>query len=159
MGQKPRANYATIEVTMNASIQIGFYAERPDEITLNIYLSGCRNNKKCDMRACHNQLMRRFDYGTDIRLLYPRIERVLREGMVDSVVLLGGEPFDQDIKELHSLVAYIQSIRPNISIHAYTGYEYDEVAGMARLLGIESICAGPYVNGIDTKRWYRVTPD
>jgi len=141
---------------MNGSIQVGFYTERSDSISLNIYLSGCRNNKKCDIGMCHNQSMRKFDYGTDVRLLYPRIQKILQEGIIDSVVLLGGEPFDQEPNELRGLISFIKNCNNTIPIYAYSGYDFDTIAPMAEKLGLKEVCCGPYKEGQDTKRWFVV---
>lgn len=139
---------------MKGSLQIGFYTEVPDKITLNIHLSGCYNNKKCDMKSCQNQLLRAFTYGTPIEVLRTDIARALREDIVDAVCLLGGEPFDQSITDLSQLVMFIRRTEPRIPIYAYSGYEYPQVKGIVMRLGLDGVCCGPYRGDSTTKTWH-----
>lgn len=139
---------------MNASLQIGFFSEVEDKTSLNIYLSGCRNNKRCRVGECHNPLMRSFTYGTPIRELYPRIKHTLQTGLVDAVVLLGGEPFDQEVRDLVELINVIREVDGNIPIYAYSGYEFEEIAPLATRLGLTAVCTGPYLGEGTQKRWF-----
>ena len=44
-------------------IQLSFGNEVPNQISLNIYFSGCINNKKCDKNLCQNKDLHNFCVG------------------------------------------------------------------------------------------------
>lgn len=105
---------------MNISIlQIGFGLEVPDKITLNIYLSGCLPNKQCVRDKCHNPELHDFNNGTDYKLWLHDIT-MKTTGLIQGFVLIGGEPLDQNPKDLLDLINFLNKLK--LPIYLYTGY-------------------------------------
>jgi hypothetical protein len=137
---------------LRGAIQIGIDSERKDEITLNIYLSGCNPNKNCDRNKCHNKWLQSFSNGELITKQLQTMIDTLNSGIIDSIVLLGGEPFDQKMESLSGLLSIIRA-HTSCPIYAYSGYTFDIVYNKAKKLNLTGICCNPYKEGVD-KEWY-----
>jgi len=134
-------------------VQIGFGEELEDKISLNIYLSGCKNNKRCNMKLCHNQDLRNFDYGKDYREFFIYIKKILNSSIIDAVCFLGGEPLDQEKKDMLDFISFITSIS-KIPLYIYSGYDsidiyYDYLSST----GISGVFFGSY-NGKESKKQF-----
>jgi organic radical activating enzyme len=107
-------------------LQIGYGFEVPKKISLNIYFSGCIDNKLCDRHLCQNKEIHDFNVGKNYITFLPKIIFLLgRNTIIDCICLLGGEPLDQDEKEINNFFKSIRNIYPNLDVFAYTGYNYD----------------------------------
>lgn len=150
----PGLSYIPKEFTMNiAALQLGFGLEAEDEITLNVYLSGCKGQTKCEHGKCHNPHLRDFSAGKPVEEWWPRIIDIMEKnrGLIDSVVLLGGEPLDQDHEELYQWVWAFKSLFPGVCVYLFTGYDYDEITDQRMLSLFDRVCAGPYREEEDAK--------
>ena len=133
------------------AVQLGFGIEVPGKISLNIYVSGCRPNKKCDRDKCHNPKLKDFDVGEPYERVLPDINNVLnRKDLVECVAILGGEPLDQFESELVDLITHIQN-KSLLPVYIYSGYSYtNKKTLMDKLLkehNVKGICTGEYRQG------------
>jgi organic radical activating enzyme len=136
-------------------LQIGFGTEIKDSISLNIYLSGCKNNKKCNMQECHNQALRDFDYGKPVEKFYDKIQDLLITNniFIDTICIMGGEPLDQCKEDLLRLILFLKQ-NSKIPVYVYTGYdEIDFVDSYKRLLEVDGIYYGSYIGSESTKKF------
>ena len=126
-------------------IQISFGLELSNTITLNIYLSGCIDNKKCDRTHCHNPALHDFNVGGSYELWEKNISSYLSSKLIEGIILIGGEPFDQQLEDLKLFLKFLSSF--NKPIFAYTGYFYNDIPlPMQQLFHFfKSIYAGPYI--------------
>ena len=69
---------------------------------LEIYLSGCKG-PHCP--GCHNQPLWDFNFGHEFD--YYQLSQRCDDPMIEQVWILGGEPQDQDLKELNHLLSII----------------------------------------------------
>jgi len=106
-------------------LQIGFGNEIKDKVSLNIYLAGCKNNKKCEMAKCHNPELRDFNIGDYWTTFNTKIEKLLKEELCNSICLLGGEPLDQNKDELKHLLDFLKKF--NLPIYVYSGYDKQHI--------------------------------
>jgi organic radical activating enzyme len=141
------------------SLQIGYGTEIKDNISLNIYLSGCFNNKLCDREKCHNPELWNFSYGTNYEDRFNDILQFFhRDKFLDCIVLLGGEPFDQNISQLNDLISFIYAYI-GCPLYIYTGYtkkQLEENNNFHHLLThyITNIMYGEFKEGKETKKWW-----
>lgn len=88
---------------------------------LELYVSGCTIH----CYDCHNPDLWDFSLGEqpDINKILTKIDSA--PGLIKKVWILGGEPLDQDLSQLASLIKVIRS-RP-VEIWLWTSYELDSV--------------------------------
>lgn len=139
------------------NLQIGYGTEIKDNISLNIYVSGCHNNKLCDREKCHNPELWNFSYGTKYEEWFFKIENILKSTLIDCIVLLGGEPLDQNIIDLNDLIYFIQKDKKYL-VYIYTGYtkkQLEKNSNFHHLLihYITNIMYGEFKEGKETKKW------
>lgn len=139
-------------------LQLSFGTEVPNEISLNIYFSGCKNNKKCDRTLCHNKQLHDFNLGYNYVEFLPKIKDLLsRSNLVSCICLLGGEPLDQDIDDLKQLCSYLRDIIVDIPVYCYTGYDYedaeDDIIVYKKLLGIKDFYVGHFSPTKNNQYW------
>lgn len=128
------------------SCQLGFGNEVKDNISLNIYFSGCKNNKKCNMSLCHNQECRDFNSGSNYTLWYDFIKKLVECDVVQCFCLLGGEPLDQDAIELLNFVDTLTHY--SLPIYIYTGYDYNHIP-FSKYANFLKKCFGIYYGHFD----------
>lgn len=95
-----------------------------DKPSLTIWFSGC--SMHCD--GCQNTTLWDRDNGVEYEVDGLLIDPIVNECKsldIDTVVLLGGEPLEQDIADLLKLVTELK--RNGLNIWLYTGKEFDEV--------------------------------
>ena len=141
-------------------IQLGFGSEVPGKISLNIYFSGCLDNKKCDREFCQNAHIHEFDKGYNYLDFIPQIQILLEKQLfIECVCFLGGEPFDQDIDQLIDITNKIQELKPGIDIYAYTGYDYPEhknlIDDRIKTLNLVDVYAGHFSKSYNIQKWIR----
>ena len=73
--------------------------------TLEIYLSGCTG--RCD--GCHNYELWDFNVGKDWIYYLDKIEENIKSGLIDEIWILGGDPMDQDLMDLHRLISILSN--------------------------------------------------
>jgi len=125
-------------------LQVGFGTEIQDKISLNIYLSGCKNNKRCDRNKCHNPKLLNFKHGKSYTECAEYITSMLCTNLIECVCLLGGEPLDQDESSLINLIKEIKHVR-DIPLYMYSGYDdKDFLIDKKAILGVSEIIYGHY---------------
>lgn len=141
-------------------LQLSFGTEVPDKISLNIYLSGCINNKKCDRSLCQNKLLHSFKSGIDYKsdLIYNDIRSYLNKcDIIDSICLLGGEPLDQPLNLLKDFVNDIHEMKHDILFYCYTGYDYEDrkdlIDTYVKELSITDIYIGHFSKDENNQFW------
>lgn len=92
-------------------------------INTTIFFSGCRFNCK----GCFNKIAQDFNYGKpytketeDLLLSY------VKDNNVQGFCILGGEPFQQDLRVLLNLVKRIKE-ETNKPIYIWSGYTWDNL--------------------------------
>ena len=129
-------------------LQIGFGTEVQDKISLNIYFSGCKNNKNCKKEECHNPKLLDFKYGKVYLDNIAEIVNVIRTGFVECVCFLGGEPLDQDENSLIHLIKELKYVKKDIPIYVYSGYDDKEfLLNKKIILEVSGIIYGHYEKG------------
>jgi organic radical activating enzyme len=141
-------------------IQLGFGSEVPNKISLNIYFSGCTDNKKCDREFCHNKHIHDFTNGYDYTLFIPHIKTLLDKQMfIDCICFLGGEPFDQNILKLIEFTNILRTLKKGIDIYAYTGYDYPEqkklIDSITETLNLKNVYAGHFSVSYKNQKWVK----
>lgn len=88
-----------------------------------VWFSGC--NLKC--KNCHNRKLWNKEYGNKYKV--ESVVKIIRATCnkldIKSVVLLGGEPLQQDKQELLSLCQSLSEA--GLKIWLYTGYELEDI--------------------------------
>ena len=129
--------------------------EVPNKWSFNIYFSGCKNNKKCDRHLCHNKELMDFSYGVHYLSIVDDIIDKLKvsQGLVECICLLGGEPFDQDLKCLQDFIRLINIF--NLPVYAYTGYDdMSIIEDFMKHLNLTDVFYGPYLQEQKNQKWY-----
>lgn len=111
-----------------------------DGIALTLYCQGCSRGCK----GCHNPSLQPIIGDStkwEVVELADEIIRQYHRGGYDYVVLLGGEPLDQEHSELLVLLDILKGY--GIKIWLYTGYDYSEVPEFVKELTY-CIKAGEY---------------
>jgi len=116
---------------------------------LEIYLAGCKADPHC--KDCHNPELWSFDVGEPYNdALRDKIKnKVLGfEELIDKIWILGGEPMDNDTKELEYLLRDLKEL--NVDIWLWTRYDLYDVPGR-----IEKLCSyiktGRYIPELHTE--------
>jgi organic radical activating enzyme len=137
-------------------LQLGYGTEKNNEISLNIYVTGCLNNKGCDRNECHNKELQDFNCGTYWSEYLPKIDIIVKSNLIDCIIFLGGEPLDQDALEFLKLIKIIKSRYSQLKIYSYTGYNYinkkDMILHYKNYYQFDDICLGHYATHIK-KAW------
>ena len=94
-----------------------------DTASFTIWFSGC--NLRC--KNCHNRTLWDKNYGRkySVDSVKKIVLATCNKLNIKSVVLLGGEPLQQDTEELLSLCQSIKEA--GIKIWLYTGYDFDDI--------------------------------
>ena len=140
--------------------QIGFGSEIPNQISLNIYFAGCTDNKKCDRALCQNKHLHDFENGIEFGKVVIQIKTYLgKQNFIQSVCYLGGEPFDQSMSDLLYLTSIICTLRKDIPLYAYTGYDYpadkEKIDSYIECLKLTDVFVGHYSATNNIQRWLK----
>ena len=141
-------------------IQIAFGNEVPNKISLNIYFSGCFDNKKCERHLCQNNHIHDFSNGYSYKNFLQEIKEIIsKNDLIECVCYLGGEPLDQDINKMLDFTNKIRSTNSDIPIYSFTGYDYADNKGkidnFASVLRITNIYAGHYSPKYNCQAWIK----
>ena len=92
--------------------------------TLEIYISGCYGN----CYGCHNPELKNFNIGENYIKQLDFIKQKICECdyLIDNIWILGGEPLDQNEKELINLLKELKTTNKNIWL--FTRYELDNIS-------------------------------
>lgn len=110
---------------------------------LEVYLSGCRP-PHCP--GCHNPELWDFSVGEDFdpfkleQSLYKKFIDLKKNGLVDILWLLGGEPLDQDLNQLEKMLSAMELF--DIPVMLWTHYP-DIPRNIRKLVKYAKI--GPYM--------------
>src|SRR5690606_18187499 len=88
-----------------------------------IYLTGCGREPKCS--NCHNPELWDFNKGEEIDYNKLKNDLSLKLNQFDNIVILGGEPLDQDILDLIELLSFLIKFKKPIWL--YTSYELEDI--------------------------------
>ena len=117
-------------------------------ISVTLFVSGCKANKVGSMNCpgCHNPEAQRFASGKSFgKEALDEITSALSKSWISNFVLCGGEPLDQDLSEIESLVKKVRSSFPSKKIWLYTGYEWDKIKEYRLLSLIDVAVVGPFI--------------
>lgn len=91
--------------------------------SFTIWFSGC--SFKC--KGCYNEQLQDKSFGTkyEPHKIFFDIMNECRKLGIKSVVLIGGEPLQQNINDLLSLCKSLHGV--GINVWLYTGYEFEDV--------------------------------
>lgn len=93
-------------------------------VRTSLFVSGCTHRCK----NCFNSEAWDFNYGSPFTLqVQNEIINSLKEGYIDGLSLLGGEPFEP--KNQEALLPFLQRVKqevPNKNVWCYTGYLFDK---------------------------------
>ena len=112
-----------------------------DKPSFTIWFSGC--TIRCN--GCHNKQLWDKSSGNEMAVdnVVDIIVRECHKLNTDTVVLLGGEPLDQELRDLYQLCADIHL--HDIRIWLYTGYNYDEIPVVIKEC-VDVIKCGRYID-------------
>lgn len=109
--------------------------------SMTIWFSGC--NFRC--KNCYNRKLWNTEYGHKYDAT--SVARIVRAECnklhIKSVVLLGGEPLQQDEQELLSLCRLLKEA--GLKIWLYTGYEFSQFEGLQIANYIDMVKCGKYI--------------
>jgi anaerobic ribonucleoside-triphosphate reductase activating protein len=94
--------------------------------SFEIYLSGCNGNPKC--KGCHNQELWDFHIGKEYdQKIFGALQKKIYkfETLIDNIMILGGEPLDQDIEDFYFFIQDMKSF--NKKLWLFTRYEINEI--------------------------------
>jgi anaerobic ribonucleoside-triphosphate reductase activating protein len=114
-----------------------------DGATFTIWFAGCTH--KCP--GCQNKALWDFNNGQNFtpQKLHDLIIKETQKTKIHTVTLLGGEPLQQNLNELHELC--ISLFKSNIDVWIYTGYDFDYAKSLLYpvLPFIHTIKCGRYI--------------
>ena len=116
--------------------------------SFEIYISGCNGYPKC--KGCHNEELWSYDIGEDYNLLLENIlDKVKRfDNIIDNIMIMGGEPLDQDIVFLIDLIEKIK--QANKQIWLFTRHELNDVPEKVKK-SVQYIKTGKYIQELKTE--------
>jgi len=84
--------------------------------SLDIYLAGCRGKNGIHCKNCHNPESWCFDQGMNYELYLNKIKEKNSDfdSLIKNIMIFGGEPLDQDYKELEIFLNSIKEIDKDI---------------------------------------------
>lgn len=113
-----------------------------------IYVSGCNGNPHCE--GCHNPESWVFNNGEIMDdYILEKIAKKIKEfdGLIDNIMIFGGEPLDQDLKEIEYLLQWCYHQHKTLWI--FTRYSLDEVPQFVKYW-CDYIKCGPYIKSLCT---------
>lgn len=107
--------------------------------SLEVYLAGC--TRRCP--GCHNPETWDFNQGDEWRMQVEEryLMQRLETPLTDKIWIMGGEPLDQDLKELEALLDFCAGAEKPIWL--WTSYELEDIPDSI-LVRVNVIKTGPY---------------
>lgn len=123
-----------------------------DKPAFTIWFSGC--TLRCE--GCQNPQLWDRDFGElfTVSDIVNIIDLQATRFGIEDVVLLGGEPLDQNIYDMNGLCEQLSSRRYNIWL--YTGYEFDEIRPSVKN-HCYTIKAGRYIDELRDEAHFPIT--
>lgn len=118
--------------------------------SLEIYLAGCNGNPHCS--GCHNPETWNFNQGTQYNKKYfnneikAKIENF--DDMINNIEIFGGEPNDQNLKDLRLMLEDLQTLHKKIWL--FTRYSFDKIPNFELQL-CDYIKCGAYIPKLKIK--------
>lgn len=113
------------------------------EPTFTIWFAGCTHGCK----GCQNEELWDFNKGEYFspQELHDLIIKETQKTNIHTVTLLGGEPLQQDLNELHELC--ISLFKSKFNIWLYTGYDFNHAESLLRpvMQFLHTIKCGKYI--------------
>ena len=98
-----------------------------DTKSFEIYVAGCSGEPHCV--GCHNPESWDFSHGEQFNMFYfkNKIHQKVEEfdNLIDNIMIFGGEPLDQDIQSLESLLSLLKDTKKKIWM--FTRYSINDV--------------------------------
>ena len=94
--------------------------------SLDIYLAGCSGSPHCI--GCHNPESWDFNKGKEYDLEYKKQIKdkvIMFDDMIKNIMIFGGEPLDQNHRELFNLLNDLKELNKNIWL--FTRYDLAEI--------------------------------
>lgn len=116
--------------------------------SFEIYISGCNTTPKCE--GCHNPELWNFNMGIEYNQKYfEEIKNKIlnAEPLVKNIFIMGGEPNDQVIKDLFTILSDMESL--NKKLWLFTSWELKSVPWFAKLF-CDYIKCGRYIEKLKT---------
>lgn len=116
-------------------------------VSVVLFVSGCLPNKckEGNCHGCHNKEAQNFNYGKEFtNETIVEILEAVDKPYINSFVLCGGEPFDQNQEVLVDLLRQIRAKYPEKDIWCYTGYEFDQIKDRELTKYIDIAVCGPF---------------
>jgi len=117
--------------------------------SFEIYLSGCNGAPKC--QGCHNAELWDFDVGAEYNeKMVTRIKNKLFRfsKLINKIFILGGEPLDQNIEELESLLNALSETKKEIFL--FTRYNLNKIPENIKQY-CDYIKCGKYIKNLETQ--------
>lgn len=118
-----------------------------DHSAFEIYVSGCQGH----CAGCYNSELWDFNQGIrwkeylDKYNVFNKIEKATE--LIDKIVILGGEPFDQNLWELLNFILYLK-LKSDKEIWLFTSYE--NIGDHPVLKYLDYIKHGKYIKELET---------
>lgn len=126
-----------------------------DGATFTVWFAGCTHGCK----GCQNKELWDFNRGEyfSVQELHDLIVNETRKANISTVTLLGGEPLQQDLNELHELCILL--FNSNFNIWIYTGYDFDQAESLLRpvMPFIYTIKCGKYIEELKVEGRFPIT--
>lgn len=128
------------------------FAEVPDEITLCINITGCKNGCK----NCHSSYLAQ-DIGTE--LTFNEVKKLIKKNSgISCIALMGG---DAEPDKINTLASFITNHYNSIKVAWYSGKQ--ELSNSIDIFNFDYIKLGPYIeklgpldNKTTNQRFYKV---
>jgi anaerobic ribonucleoside-triphosphate reductase activating protein len=117
--------------------------------SFEIYLSGCSEDPKC--LGCYNPEAQNFDIGEKYTQNYFNTIRFKVENfsnLIDNIIILGGEPLDQDKEEFKLFATDLKKL--NKLLWLFTRFEIDEISSEIKKF-FDYIKTGRYLSELKTE--------
>lgn len=119
--------------------------------TFEIYIAGCRGIDGRHCKGCHNPESWNFDNGDkyDCNYFKNNIKTPINnfDSLVDNIMVFGGEPLDNDHKEVIDLLIQLNTL--NKKVWLFTRYSIKEISDNIKEL-CDYIKCGAYIPELST---------
>lgn len=116
--------------------------------SLEIYVAGCKGQPHC--KNCHNPETWSFDNGDEYNgdyFLWIKDKVKENKKLINNIMIFGGEPLDQEEKDLFLFLATLKTL--NLPIWIFTRYDIDEVYDFVKEF-CDYIKCGRYIEELRT---------
>lgn len=115
-----------------------------DGICVTLFVQGCRRHCK----GCHNPESWDFDGGKEFTVdtIIEIVEALEANRVKRDLCIMGGEPLEnENLLGLHSLINYAKAVIKDLKIYLWTGYEFEKIEEIIKILDFDYIIDGPYI--------------